>query len=82
MHKEIRRISPGFSSVPERDRDGLREDAGVRVEKLARVTKFRSSALSCSAVPEARGWNPMMCERLLNGMRRKSPPAGHYSSAL
>jgi hypothetical protein len=45
------------------------------------VTKSRSSALSCSAIPEARGWNPITCERLLNGMRRKSPPAGHYFSA-
>ena len=33
MYKEVRCISPGSRSVPERDRDGLREDAGVRVEE-------------------------------------------------
>src|SRR5216684_3569531 len=41
--------------------------------KLLSVTKSRSSALSCSVNPVARDWNPVTCERRLNGMRRKSP---------
>jgi hypothetical protein len=51
----------------------------VGSRKLEKVTKSRSSALSCSVSPAPRAWNPVTCERLLIGMRRKSPPVGHLS---
>lgn len=40
-------------------------------KKLVSVTKSRSRALSCSAIPVASGWKPMMCERRLRGIRLK-----------
>ncbi|CCV09113.1 hypothetical protein MESS2_850017 [Mesorhizobium metallidurans STM 2683] len=39
--------------------------------QLTSVTKSRSRALSCSATPVARAWNPVTCDRRLRGMRRR-----------
>jgi hypothetical protein len=62
-------IPPGNRADLERDRNRLGGMRASESKKLKSVTKSRSSALSCSALPVGSGWKPMMCDRRLSGIR-------------